>query len=200
MLPDLFSPKKGVQPPNTIAVIRRTGIEYVPNYANGGTGIEDDGKESNELVSNVLGSVFTAHSKEMRWTCYYFYSSGSLKDQYDMDFHLGAKLSGTGEDALGEFFLEGESDTAFGVTTFGFAKTYANRGQRPRSGHVSHICHFDAGTILGPLSMGIWGVWEAITNNPHFELQKGGVFRMIPSYLVEGLGRDVDCWDIRENR
>lgn len=29
-------------------------------------------------------------------------------------------------------------------------------------------------------SEGLWGVWETHTNQSHYELQKGGVFRALP--------------------
>ena len=33
---------------------------------------------------------------------------------------------------------------------------------------------------LGVWGLGLWGVWEAASSSPHFELQKGGVFRATP--------------------
>ena len=53
---------------------------------------------------------------------------------------------------------------------------------RPGGGHVSHICWYSDGGTNGPASSaaGLWGVWEMTTSRPHFELQRGGVFRIVP--------------------
>jgi len=182
-------------PPGTVAVIRRGGIEYIPLNP------EADTSERSHDQLNHLGSCFLENSIMMSWTCFYFYASGTEKDRYEMNFKLSpdGRITGSGADSLGEFFVEGESDTAFFVTSFAFSKTYTNRGaNRPRGGHVAHICHFSAGSILGPLSSGLWGVWETVTSSPHFELLKGGVFRMIPSHYIEELSCAVEPWDARE--
>jgi hypothetical protein len=34
--------------------------------------------------------------------------------------------------------------------------------------------------MTGIWGMGLWGVWETCSGSPHFELQKGGVYRAIP--------------------
>jgi hypothetical protein len=118
-----------------------------------------------------------------------------------MDFKLGMDgiMTGHGDDTLGEFFVEGVSDTAFLQTTYAFGKTYTNRGaNRPRGGHVAHIAYWSDGAILGPFSRGLWGVWETVTSSSHFELKKGGVFRMIPSHFLEELSTEIEPWDARE--
>ena len=105
-------------------------------------------------------------------------------------------MEGTGEDLLGSFSLEGQGDAAFGDCSFAFSKTYTDRGDNvPRGGHVCHIGHYSNGAVLGPLSMGFWGVWEIVTNRPHYKLDKGGVFRMVPTHLVEDLV--IDSWNWR---
>jgi len=45
--------------------------------------------------------------------------------------------------------------------------------------------------------MGLWGVWETVSGQPHFELKKGGVFRMIPSYILDEFAGTVEPWDYR---
>jgi len=112
---------------------------------------------------------------------------------------LDGSMSGSGEDHLGEFEFEGQGDAAFGDNSFAFSKTYSGRGNNvPRGGHIAHIGHYSCGTVLGELSVGFWGVWELVTSNPHYKLEKGGVFRMIPSYIVEEVGREnIVCWDPR---
>jgi hypothetical protein len=59
-----------------------------------------------------------------------------------------------------------------------FSKTYVDRGGvRPRGGHVSHVAWAEA-----EVQSGLWGVWEMVTtsSDAHYELQKGGVFRLMP--------------------
>ena len=36
------------------------------------------------------------------------------------------------------------------------------------------------GDTVNSWGIGLWGVWEINTPTPHFDLQKGGVFRLIP--------------------
>ena len=35
----------------------------------------------------------------------------------------------------------------------------------------------------GAWGIGMWGVWEITSSTPHFDLQKGGVFRLAPIML-----------------
>ena len=50
----------------------------------------------------------------------------------------------------------------------------------PPNGHVCHVA-FWAG-----LDVGFWGIWELVTSRPHFELQRGGCFRLVPVDLAIG--------------
>jgi hypothetical protein len=45
--------------------------------------------------------------------------------------------------------------------------------------------------------MGLWGVWETVSNQSHFELKKGGVFRMVPSYVLDEFSGEIEPWDFR---
>ena len=148
-----------------------------------------------------LGPIYSDHCREMSWTVYYFYSSGTMKDSYRMSLKMGmdGKMVGRGEDNLGAFHLEGQGDRIFGDCSFAFAKTYTNRGVTSRGGHVCHIAFWNSGMILGPQSMGLWGVWETVSGQPHFELKKGGVFRMVPSYVLDEFSEDIEAWDYRLN-
>ena len=84
-----------------------------------------------------------------RRNCYYFYSSGTKKDYYQMSmgFNFDGTMHGRGEDALGLFELEGVGDKVFGDCSFAFSKTYVNRGLTSRGecncsiGHRHCHCH-----------------------------------------------------------
>ena len=89
------------------------------------------------------------------------------------------------------------SNPRYARRSFAFSKTYTNRGVTSRGGHVCHIGFFNSGTILGSLSMGLWGVWETVSNQSHFELKKGGVFRMVPSYVLDEFSGEIEPWDFR---
>ncbi|GMH98733.1 hypothetical protein TrST_g13627 [Triparma strigata] len=175
----------------TVQVIRRNGVETIP--------VTDGRPKRNPRLLARLGPAFTSHSKEMNWTCYYFYSSGTLKDVYSMRFRVGldGTMQGRGEDVMGSFDLDGQGDNIFGEVSFAFSKTYLNRGLTSRGGHVCHIGFWSGGQVLGNLSLGLWGVWETVSGQHHFELRKGGVFRMIPSYLIDNCSREVVAWDVR---
>ena len=62
---------------------------------------------------------------------------------------------------------------------------------------MCHIGFWSGGQVLGNLSLGLWGVWETVSGQHHFELRKGGVFRMIPAYLIDNMDREVMAWDTR---
>ena len=64
-------------------------------------------------------------------------------------------------------------------------------------GHICHIGFWSGGSVLGDLSMGLWGVWETVTGLPHFELRKGGVFRMIPTHIVDRIDKEISPWDMK---
>ncbi len=137
-----------------------------------------------------------------RWLAIYYYASGVQKDASIMSLEMldaarasaaagaaeppaGASISmhGDGTDNIGPFRLEGDGDTVWGgnlAITFHFKKTYTNRGGRePPAGHVSHVGYWSEEGPTGT-GLGLWGVWEVVTSAPHFELQKGGVFRLVP--------------------
>jgi hypothetical protein len=189
-LPAIASPF--AQPPNTVAVVRRGGVEYVP--ADPLAPLPSD-----PHLLAFLGSGYSQFARrETAWSCFYFYASGTQKDEHRMRLRLGVDggMGGSGEDDLGEFLLEGQGDCAFGDNAFAFSKTYTNRGSNvPRGGHVCHIGHYSNGEALGPRSMGFWGVWEIVTANPHFRLEKGGVFRMVPTHVLGEA--QVNTYDFR---
>ncbi|GMH79126.1 hypothetical protein TL16_g08039 [Triparma laevis f. inornata] len=175
----------------TVQVIRRNGVETIP--------VGSGQQKRNPRLLARLGPAFTSHSEEMDWTCYYFYSSGTLKDVYAMRLRMGldGAMQGRGEDVMGSFDLDGQGDNIFGEVSFAFSKTYLNRGLTSRGGHVCHIGFWSGGQVLGNLSLGLWGVWETVSGQHHFELRKGGVFRMIPTYLIDNCSREVFSWDVR---
>jgi hypothetical protein len=48
----------------------------------------------------------------------------------------------------------------------------------------------DEGVVIAEASSGLWGdgfwgVWEPASHTPHFELQKGGVFRAVPIFVLD---------------
>lgn len=68
--------------------------------------------------------------------------------------------------------------------------------------HVRHLGYWSEGVVFSMAdnegcgsdywrqcaekwSLGLWGVWETCTSQPHYELQKGGVFRMTPAENLE---------------
>ncbi len=68
--------------------------------------------------------------------------------------------------------------------------------------HVRHLGYWSEGVVFSMAenegcesdywrqraekwSLGLWGVWETCTSQPHYELQKGGVFRMTPVENLE---------------
>lgn len=91
-----------------IQVIRRNGVEYIP--ANRGQ------IKTRKNLMAFLGGVYAEHCKEMSWTVFYFYSSGTMKDSYNMRLKMGmdGTMDGRGEDNLGAFHLEGQGDRIFG--------------------------------------------------------------------------------------
>ena len=183
--------EKGAREQNLVQVIRRNGVEYIP--ANNG-----EIKKRKNLMG-FLGAIYADHCREMSWTVFYFYSSGTLKDTYRMQLKLcmDGTMAGRGEDNLGDFHMEGQGDRVFGDCSFAFSKTYTNRGVTSRGGHVCHIGFWNSGKILGSLSMGMWGVWETVSGQHHFELKKGGVFRMVPSYVLDEFSGEIEPWDYR---
>ena len=54
----------------------------------------------------------------------------------------------------------------------------------PLDGHVSHVAFWSGGGSGSSSDAGFWGIWELVTGEPHFELQGGGVFRLVP---IEGM-------------
>ena len=198
----------------TVMVIRRSGVEFIPardldDGADGAGGLRRaaarDPKELDYLGSDWM-SLSGGGKRTVEWTAFYFYSSGTLKDQFTLKMQLGHLVKGSGVDNIGPFIVDGESDTAFGSTSFAFSFTYTNRGGRPRGGHVSHIGHWSGGNgALGPKSCGLWGTWEPVSSQRHFELQKGGVFRLIPTEMLErmfdvgeeGIETVIQPWDVR---
>lgn len=122
---------------------------------------------------------------------FYWYSSGTEKDESPVELCLGADgcVEGRGADHLGQFVLLGQASAARRGQTlqYAFHKTYVDRGPSvPPGGHVAHVAFWAGpGTEDGrdgdPCSdAGFWGVWELVTGEPHFELQGGGVFRLVP--------------------
>ncbi len=181
--------------PRTVAVIRRTGIEMIP--VDDSDDSEDEGCDSS--LMRILGPTFIDCCCEMTWMCYYFYSTGTFKDSYPMTMTLtqSGKMRGRGVDSLGPFKLGGILDSAFGQASFAFSKTYEGRGAAvPRMGHVCHIGYWSKGKALGLSSVGLYGVWEVVSNDQHFRLNKGGVWRLVPKYVVDGM-EGVETWDVR---
>jgi hypothetical protein len=119
---------------------------------------------------------------------FYWYSSGTEKDESPLELCLGAdgRLEGCGVDRLGRFVVVGRASAVrLGALQYSFHKTYVDRGPSvPADGHVSHVAFWAGdGTQDGGASAsdaGFWGVWELVTGEPHFELQGGGVFRFVP--------------------
>jgi len=92
--------------------------------------------------------------------------------------------------------------------TYTFKKTYIDRGASsvPLDGHISHVAFWSGpdqskrhdnsinengnenddvaddaeAECCEVFGSGFWGVWELVTGVPHFELEKGGVFRLVP--------------------
>ena len=79
--------------------------------------------------------------------------------------------------------IEGTVHYYWGETTWSFSKTYLNRGSRPSQGHVSHIAWEAEGKGMRTGVGGVWGVWEMVTSDVHYELQRGGVFRLVPQVV-----------------
>ena len=52
-------------------------------------------------------------------------------------------------------------------------------GNEPVGGHVSQVAFWSDEGATGT-GLGLWGIWELVTGRPHFELNKGGVFRIMP--------------------
>ena len=100
--------EEGKREQNMVQVIRRNGVEYI----NAGDG---EIKKRKNLMA-FLGGTYAEHCREMSWTVFYFYSSGTLKDMYRMQLKMGmdGTMAGRGEDNLGDFNLEGQGDRVFG--------------------------------------------------------------------------------------
>jgi len=110
--------------------------------------------------------------KSYKWIALYYYSSGGLKDESPLELTLdeNGNIEASGSDNLGPFTLSGASDTMGGSETCWLLhKNYIDTAVR-----VSHIAYWCQGK-------GMWGVWEMKTGRSEFKLQKGGVFRFIPS-------------------
>jgi hypothetical protein len=84
-------------------------------------------------------------------------------------------VEGRGSDNLGRFALTGSAQSPrAGTLTYNFAKTYTDRGANiPPDGHVNHVAFWAGGGNGGGGDAGFWGIWEQVTGEPHFELQKG---------------------------
>jgi len=127
-----------------------------------------DGKDVTPLAPGYLScKVYT-------WIALYFYSSGIIKDESPLRLVIDQDgvVTGSGVDNVGNFTLSGTSDTMGGKETCWLLyKKYDNSNLR-----VSHISYWCQGK-------GMWGVWEMKTGRSEFKLQKGGVFRLIPSVL-----------------
>ena len=177
----------------TIQVVRRTGYVELE--------VDDSSSDDEDIISDKKKLPYT------EYTAFYFYASGSLKDSYNFmiydhthpaDNRKSDLFSGSGNDVLGPFELEGISDTQFNERSYSFGKHYLNRGVTNRGlGHVAHIA-FKSNGSARKLDSGFWGVWETITASPHFSLEKGGVFRFIETKYVDkefggvGLYREFD--------
>jgi len=97
---------------------------------------------------------------------------------------------GRGSDNLGRYAITGRAQAArVGTLTYNFIKTYTDRGANvPPDGHVNHVAFWaGTGSVVGGAeaaeggidelcgaNAGFWGIWELVTGEPHFELQKGG--------------------------
>eukprot|EP01039_Chlorochromonas_danica_P007214 gene7214-7980_t len=116
----------------------------------------------------------------------YFHKSGLLRDSSQVQLcwmDAGRRVAGQGEDSVGAFSLRGQRERDIADDVLIFHKTYRQDSQPTRSAssvahaHVSHLAFFAA-----KASDGLWGVWETNSGQTHFDLQKGGVFRITPIY------------------
>lgn len=70
-------------------------------------------------------------------------------------------------------------DIRMGSLTYNFTKTFTDRGNLPPDGHISHVAFWVGGSADTLSESGFWGIWEHVTGEPHFELDRGGVFRYV---------------------
>lgn len=114
-----------------------------------------------------------------RWDFYSFHSSGSFnhKSRILMNVRDGS-VSGLGADNLGQFQLYGTARADHGALVLYFSKSYSAQPVRDvtQSGHIAHV----AWSGNAP-EEGFFGVWEVTSNDTHFELRRGGVFRVVPA-------------------
>lgn len=168
-------------------------------------GTQLKGAEEERIVSDLGNDEL---DKDSYWMAYYFYSKGTEKDSrpikidllsngviqvfhfklfalyyYSFIFKSCMLLQGYGSDNLGKFVLKGKAqDVRMGSLTYNFTLTYTDRGNIPPDGHIS-LVGFWAGGSESDISFisdgGLWGIWEHVTGVPHFELERGGVFRFV---------------------
>lgn len=81
---------------------------------------------------------------------------------------------------MGQFVIKGKAhDVRVGSLTYNFTKTFTDRGNMPPDGHISHVAFWVGGDSHSLSVGGFWGIWEHVTGEPHFELERGGVFRFV---------------------
>lgn len=105
----------------------------------------------------------------------YFFKSGAFKDRSRVELCISnGTMHGRGDDSIGEFSLEGNSERAIDSDFFILRKSYRrDQGRMSSTGyHVSHVAYW----MISAQSVGFWGVWETNSGQTHYELQQGGVF------------------------